>query len=387
MRIIHYVLFVMLMLVSVSVNAELQISQSTQKTTVKVSGELISSDSIKYSPPKVPYLWNLTIKHMAEDGKPIMPGMPVIAFEDRRLRERLAEKQSQLETAKKQRQQKQLESEQKLEQLKLDIAEAKMNLEKAQRKTELNDPTLASKDMQKYQLELELAQVSYQIKQELLELHLKSISSSELMEQRKIDRLKLEVDELNSSIDKLQIKADREGFVLHLSDWNNNKFSNGQSVSVMQKVIEVADLSKMQVKAVIDEPLAQQVSVGQEVNVRLDAYPERIFKGEIIELSDVFRTFTREQPKVVFDAIIELKDVDSDVMRPGMNARVAIQVNDERQGIFIPENYIVKESGQVFTLVKSLFGTDKRSLVLGDKFQDMIEVVSGLKEGEVLVKP
>lgn len=88
------------------------------------------------------------------------------------------------------------------------------------------------------------------------------------------------------------------------------------------------DLRRMQVKASIDEADVGRVRAGQEVEFRVDAYPEEVFKGRVEQV--------RLQPQVVqnvvtYDTIIAVDNADERLM-PGMTATVSVVV-ERREGV------------------------------------------------------
>jgi HlyD family secretion protein len=60
------------------------------------------------------------------------------------------------------------------------------------------------------------------------------------------------------------------------------------------------------------------------VRVIFEAYPEMAYRGKIIKLGEAFYPKSTNNPKVVFDAQIELGEIRPDVMRPGMKAKIEV---------------------------------------------------------------
>ncbi|RLD57580.1 MAG: efflux RND transporter periplasmic adaptor subunit [Bacteroidetes bacterium] len=85
------------------------------------------------------------------------------------------------------------------------------------------------------------------------------------------------------------------------------------------------DLSKMQVEASIDEADIGQVEKGQKVEFTVDAYPDLVFKGKIIQ--------KRLQPIVVqnvvtYNVIIDAPNPSLKLM-PGMTANIVVYVKEK----------------------------------------------------------
>ncbi len=92
------------------------------------------------------------------------------------------------------------------------------------------------------------------------------------------------------------------------------------------------DLRKMQVQASVDEADVGNVKVGQEVTFRVDAYPNRIFKGAVtqIRLAPVVT-----QNVVMYTVIIAVSNQDLSLM-PGMTATVSVLVAQRGDVLRVP---------------------------------------------------
>lgn len=94
------------------------------------------------------------------------------------------------------------------------------------------------------------------------------------------------------------------------------------SLSSPELFLIAADLGDMQALAQIDETDISKVAVGQPVTVKVDAYPNDTFKGEVSQI--------RLQPQVVsnvttYSAIVDVPNPDLR-LKPGMTASVAIEI-------------------------------------------------------------
>jgi len=119
---------------------------------------------------------------------------------------------------------------------------------------------------------------------------------------------------------------------------------------------------------------------GLEVTVRLDAFPEQEFKGEVIRISPVIDPATG-----TFRVTTQIRDPEQKV-RPGLFGRVDI-VHDTRKGVpLVPRSAVIKEDEQTFVFV---IGEDsnvtRRSIRTGYERNGDVEVTEGLEAGETVV--
>jgi HlyD family secretion protein len=92
------------------------------------------------------------------------------------------------------------------------------------------------------------------------------------------------------------------------------------------------DLSRMRVKASVDEADVGQVRDGEDVTFRVDAYPEREFQGRV---EQVRLNPTVDQNVVSYDAIVAVDNSEL-LLRPGMTATVSIITQEAKNVLRVP---------------------------------------------------
>lgn len=92
------------------------------------------------------------------------------------------------------------------------------------------------------------------------------------------------------------------------------------------------DLTKMQIDALVSEADIGGVAVGQNVNFQVDAYPSRIFKGQVSQIR--YGPITN-QNVVNYDAVISVKNDDLKLL-PGMTANVSIVLAEKDDALKLP---------------------------------------------------
>ncbi len=144
----------------------------------------------------------------------------------------------------------------------------------------------------------------------------------------------------------------------------------------------VADLSKMQIRAGVNEVDVGKIRFGQDVVIDVDAYPNIKYDGIITHIAPAARD---EQGVKVFDVEIDLVDSDKR-LRPGMTANIEIQ-GDHRESILtVPVEAVFKKAGRYVAYV--LDGSEdepvEREVVTGISNISTVEIVEGLSEGETV---
>ncbi|WP_223786981.1 HlyD family secretion protein [Marinicella meishanensis] len=297
---------------------------AAQATDFSANGELKALETDNYSPPKIRRIWQYTIAFMAEDGTQVNPGQPVLMFKTDQLKERLLDKQGELNIKQSELRNTEVGMVETIQNKDLAVEEKKMLLDKAQRKADLPKSVIALNEYEENQLKHELAKLEFQHALDDRRLTEDKLNTEIDILKANITKLSAEVDELNDSIQRMRIMSKRKGIVMHKTDWNNNKYAVGDSVWGGARVTEVADLEKIIAQLEIKENDMSRVAEGQAVKFVLDAYPDLEFTGTIESLSKVVRTKSKNQPSKILDAVVAIDDLNLEIMRPGMSIKATI---------------------------------------------------------------
>lgn len=294
---------------------------------VRATGELTAANSFKASPPSVSNMWQYNIKQLAPESSMLTEGAVVVAFDGQRLVDELNNKSIELKSAEQELANRLRSDEQTFEELKLTLAERKMEYDREQRKAEIVDQSRSANDRRKAQIDFTIADNQYQLAQARLASHQQQRRAEEQMLVAKVSRLQSEVSELQRSIASMQVKAPFEGVMVYSMGFDGEKFSVGDSAQFGQPVAEVSQLNSLYVKAEIDEIDLKQLQPGLAVEVTLDAYPERRFNGVLQSLGNAVRDKSNDNLRRVVDASVSLTNLDTELMRPGMTARLNINLS------------------------------------------------------------
>ena len=127
-----------------------------------------------------------------------------------------------------------------------------------------------------------------------------------------------------------QIRSPIDGVVI------SRVINSGQTVAVslVSKVLfKIADdLSEMQVEGKIDEADIGQVKQGQPATFTVDAYPDQIFSGRVVQ---VRKSPELSQSVVTYTAVISAPNQDY-LLFPGMTARLSIVVAETTAALKVP---------------------------------------------------
>src|SRR5208283_1203967 len=121
--------------------------------------------------------------------------------------------------------------------------------------------------------------------------------------------------------------------------------------------------------------------LGQPVQVKVMAYPDRVFKGKI---SKIYATVDPNTHRVTTRS--EIADPD-DELRSGMLANFVILVHDPVEAAAIPANGVVREADGTMTawVTTDRRRFEQRIIKIGLRNDDRVQVLEGLRRGELVV--
>lgn len=341
---------------------------------VNASGELESKQTAIIAPPSVSRMWQYPIKQIAPENTKVKKGQFLIAFDDKKVRDRMIDKQANLNRAKKELENKKLKETEKEQELILAIAESEMNYEKAERKANILDNSRSDNDRKKSVIDFTIAKNDLFLARKKLDFHRSNNKLNIKQMSAKVNRLTSEVNELKLDIARLNVKSPIDGMIIYRANWEGEKPAAGENVQFGQPVMEIAVIEQMQLKAQVAEPDSGKIAVGQRVKVTLDGTQEIVVEGTIESLGRVFRDKSFQDKRRIFDVIIALNSSDSR-LRPGMIARVDIITDVLKNQITLPTS--------VVNIIDGKPHVTRLGIVSDDTVELTIEAVNGNK---VIVK-
>lgn len=177
----------------------------------------------------------------------------------------------------------------------------------------------------------------------------------------------------NASVGRVALTAPITGTLTHLD------VTKGQAVDRTQVLMEVENLSSVWVTANVPEQDAVKVVTGASVRVTVAALKGREFVGVVQVVGN------RVDPKTRAIPVQCLITGVSGELKPDMFATVHLNYGAGEQSVAVPRSAVVTEEGESFVFVKHEDGYLKSPVKLGTRSDGHIEIVSGLKVGDVVV--
>jgi cobalt-zinc-cadmium efflux system membrane fusion protein len=144
---------------------------------------------------------------------------------------------------------------------------------------------------------------------------------------------------------------------------------------------QVADLSTMWMLANVIETDAPAYKVGQEVEVRVPAYPDTLFKGHVTTVGSMIDPNSHRQL-----VRSEIEDPQH-LLRSGMFASFVIRVGDPVRSLAVPAAGVVREGDGTMTVWVTGDSRRfvKRTVKVGLQQDGWSQILEGLQPGETVV--
>lgn len=184
----------------------------------------------------------------------------------------------------------------------------------------------------------------------------------------RVDSLDLRIEELAAQTEASAVRAPLSGTVYR------TQFKKGEQVSVGDPILWLADLSRLRVRANVDQVDLGRVRVGQTVLVSSNAWPGRTWTARIAEL--VPHVVVKENRSVAEG--LALVEPPTQGLVPGMTVDVDIVVEDVPDVLQIPATAVHNDAGQAFVYRVAGNRAERIPVVLGRASVDAVEVLEGL---------
>jgi RND family efflux transporter MFP subunit len=254
--------------------------------------------------------------------------------------------------------------------------------------------------LDKAKFALEQAQTSYDVllrftREKTLKEFRAEVEKAHSDELAKKATLELEKDKeakLVRQIEKCTLKAPGDGLVVYANDpgrfGGNNQvqIEEGATIRERQKIFSLPDITQMRANTKVHESMVDRVARGKPAKIRVDAFPGQELTGMVGSVNPL------PDPNTFFGSDIKVYTTQVGIengppgLRPGMSAMVQILVEQKPDVLSVPVTAILELKGKDFVYVrKPDNGFERREVALGISDDKVIEVKTGLKEGEQVV--
>lgn len=151
------------------------------------------------------------------------------------------------------------------------------------------------------------------------------------------------------------------------------------TVEPNKTLFRIADLSKVIVEGDAFESDVSKVKLGQDARIRLDAYPDKVFTGNV-----TFVASELDPMKRTLHFWVSLDNKDG-LLKPELFASVALIVEHSREVLTVPIEAIIDDGVEKFVFVKNGNQFVRQDVATGTTNDRYVEIIDGLYPGDKVV--
>lgn len=154
--------------------------------------------------------------------------------------------------------------------------------------------------------------------------------------------------------------------------------SRGSYLPINGRIVTLVKINPLRLRADIPEYAAALVRTGQTMTLRVESFPERAFTGRVVRIGASLNEQTRA-------LTVEAEVANpSNLLRPGMFAKSNLITAKDAPAVMVPRRSVQIIAGLNKVFVIENGRVSERIVKTGATDGDMIEVVEGVKSGEVV---
>jgi HlyD family secretion protein len=339
-----------------------------------------------FAPPSA---GDLQILKIAANGAKVKKGDVLVEFDASTLRQKAAQDQSALKSAQAEIEQSRAAARLKEEQDLTDSMKTRFDAEAA-RLDAGKEEILSAIDGAEAKLKLSDAERKHAEAEAKLTADRTTATADLASKQKKFDQAAFEVKQDDAALTSLALHAPSDGLVVIQGNWRSvgpnsgpTPFKAGDRAWPGAALIDLPDPSTLRIEGRIEEADRGRLRLGQSVNIRVDAVPDRSFSGKVDEISSTASTdFSGGWPfPRNFTVGISLDSLDAR-LNQGMGAVSRIAVDRVANAIVIPGAAIFRKAGRTVVYVRHGSRFDEREVEVGRRSGDNALIAKGLEVGQ-----
>lgn len=352
---------------------------------ISASGEIMAENSADIKAPEVSrgrdfHGSDLKIQDMVPEGTEVREGDYIATLDRTQYDNTLKDERERLSTYRNNLEMKKLDTAVTLTALRDGIRNQKHTVEEAEitlRNSKFEPPTTirqAEINFDRQKRTLEQKERGYQLKV----AQAKRDIENQTMWFNRIDRRVASLEEVLASF---IIKAPSSGMVVYKRDRHGNKIKTGSSINAFERTVAtLPDLSSLLSKIFISEIEISRVKPGLDVEIRVDASPDKVYKGKVLTIANIGDKLENSDTKV-FEVMVKINGSDP-TLRPSMTTSNKVIIKTFSDVIYIPTECVHAGTDRLpFVYTKN---KTKQIVVTGESNEKNIIIEKGLKPKQLV---
>ncbi|HTK82098.1 MAG TPA: efflux RND transporter periplasmic adaptor subunit [Bacteroidota bacterium] len=345
------------------------------RISIKSSGEIRAANSFTLTTPRVRY-GQMQIVYLIPEGTTVKAGDVIVRFASTDVDKTIADKEAELSINKSDLDKFKADKDLRLSELDGNLRNAELSYEQAKLQVE---KMKFEADVQKKEAEINLERnrISYDQAKKKVESQGSVDKSEERKIVLKVQQTQNDLDRAKKDKEQYTLKATLGGLAVYENNWSTGrKVAVGDSPWGGMALVSLPDLSKMQSVTNVNEVDVSKVKKDQKVKIKLDAFPEKEFMGNVLSVGTIGQQRDQSNTKT-FEVIVDIDGVDP-VLKPGMTTSNEVIMSSISDTLFVPIEAVFEKDGK--TIVYK--GSRAQEVTLGAKNSNFVVVSGGLAAGD-----
>jgi len=210
-----------------------------------------------------------------------------------------------------------------------------------------------------------------------------------------VDQLQSILDDSKRNLGETEIRAPIAGIVVKKGIQVGELATGLSSFGSGSTIVKIEDRGSMRVKLNMNEIDVAKLTLGMKATVDVDALPADQYTGKVNKIAPAS---TVSAAGATADAVVRYEveifiDNPNERLRSGMSAKCSLAVIDRQGVLTLPVDYVKKEGRKAFAFFPPDNPKDPKakakqvSITIGAQSGSVLEITSGLKDGDKVVKP
>ncbi len=236
--------------------------------------------------------------------------------------------------------------------------------------------TLASQELQasvaESSAEVNLVQGRYVRAQELFK---KNFISQQALDDARENTLRAQaqLEQSQARLSKTELRAPFAGQI------GLRQVSLGAVVQPGQDIVRLDDIDTLKLEFRVSESQLRHIQLGQKVALQVDAYPDQQFSGQVYAIEPGVDEKSRS---LLLRARVPNPGAK---LRPGLFARVTLQLGTTGESIVVPEQAIVPKGDQAFVYRVVNGAAQLTPVTLGARRPGEVAIAAGVNAGDLVI--
>jgi len=200
------------------------------------------------------------------------------------------------------------------------------------------------------------------------------------------DRAANAMRQAETNAERMAVLAPIGGMAVLRTVWKSNTMAEvqeGEEVRAGVPVLDVVNPATMRVRARVSQADINGLSVGQQVRIGLDAYPNLAFDGRVAQISPIGILSTLSPKVRLFIVLIDVQGSHPNLM-PDLTASIDVALDRVPGALVVPRDAVAIAGSRAFVRVQRGSSFDERAVTLGAVSALEAVVTSGLEEGAIV---